>query len=157
MKLLFKIGLIIAIHLAVFLSYPDVGEYGGYYLAISIVLWTGFMMFINLSVKIIKFISGALGHLVHLAILVLMFLSITLTLPQADRIPVIEKIRDGKYPTKETIQKGFQKLGLAKKNIPAKQLRQINNGIGKVLDKIEEKPPEPLKEKVKETRKEIDK
>jgi hypothetical protein len=156
MKLLFKVGLIIAIHLAVFLSYPETGEYGGYYLVISMVLWTGFMMFINLSVKIIKFISGALGHLVHLAILALMLLSITLTMPQADRIPVIEKIKNGKYPTKETIQSGLHKLGLAKKNIPAKRLRQINDGIGKVLDKIEEKTPKAINEKVKETIKEIE-
>jgi cell division protein FtsW (lipid II flippase) len=142
MQLIFKIGLIIAIHLAVFLCYPDTGEFGGYYLAISIVLWTGFMLFINLSVKIIKFISGALGHLVHLALLCLMLVSIALTLPQADRVTVFEKVRDGKYPTKETIQKGLNKLGLAKKNIPAIHLRKINEGLEKVLDKIEEKSPE---------------
>ena len=150
MKLLFKIGIIIAFHLAVFLSYPETGEFGIYYLAISIVLWTGFMMFINLSVKIIKFISGVLGHLVHLAILIVMLLSIALTLPQADRVTVLEKIKDGKYPTKETLQRGLSKLGLAKKNIPAKHLRKINEGIGKVLDKIEEKTPEAVKEIIEE-------
>ena len=149
MKLLFKIGLIIAIHLAVFLSYPETGEFGGYYLAISIMLWTGVMLFINLSVKIIKFISGALGHLVHLAILLVMLLSIALTLPQADRVTVLEKVRDGKYPTKKTIQTGLHKLGLAKKNIPAKHLRKINEGLGKVLDKIEEKTPKAVTETVK--------
>ncbi|MCG2726507.1 MAG: hypothetical protein L6420_09725 [Elusimicrobia bacterium] len=146
MKLLFKIGFIIAVHMAVFLSYPETGEFGGYYLAISIVLWTGFMLFINLSVKIIKFISGALGHVVNLAILIVMFLSIALTLPQKDRITVLEKIKDGKYPTKQTIQTSLHKLGLAKKNIPAKQLRKINDGLGKVLDKIEEKTPDAIKE-----------
>ncbi|MEA3307154.1 MAG: hypothetical protein U9Q34_05175 [Elusimicrobiota bacterium] len=156
MKLLFKIGLIIAIHLAVFLSYPETGEFGGYYLAISIILWTGFMMFINLSVKIIKFISGALGHLVHLAILVLMFLSIALTLPQADRVTVLEKLRDGKYPTKETIQKGLHKLGMAKKNIPAKHLRKINEGLGEVLDKLEEESPVDIKELKEKVEKEIE-
>ena len=108
------------------------------------------MMFINLSVKIIKFISGALGLIVHLAILLVMFLSIALTLPQEDRVTVLEKLKDGDYPTKETIQTGLHKLGLVKKNIPAKHLRKINKSLDKVLDKIEEETPETVIEAVKE-------
>ncbi len=131
--------------MAIFLAYPETGQFGGYYLAISIVLWSGFMMFINLSVKIVKFISGILGHVLNAAIFVVMVLAISITMPQANRITVFEKIKAGDYPTKESLQFGLSKLGLTKKNIPKIPTEKIKNKVADTLrdtlDKIEENSP----------------
>lgn len=103
------------------------------------------MMFINLSVKIVKFISGILGHVLNAAIFVVMVLAISITMPQANRITVFEKIKAGDYPTKESLQFGLSKLGLTKKNIPKIPTEKIKNKVADTLrdtlDKIEENSP----------------
>ena len=78
MSLIFKVALVAFLHIVFFASYPDTGPAGNYYLAVSLLLWTGFTLFLGTAVKLIKFFSGALGAVLNLAILVLMTSAIAL-------------------------------------------------------------------------------
>lgn len=139
MTLILKVAAIIIIHLAVFVCYNQTGEFAKYYISISIILWTGFFMFLNFGLKLIKFINRYVAYVIYACLYFLMFLTVAFTMPQKDRISAFEKIRSGQFPDDKDIRRGVAKLGFSADNIPVKELKIINKNIGKTLDKIEEK------------------
>ena len=112
MSLIFKIAVVGLLHLAFFASYPDTGPAGNYYLAISLLLWTGFTLFLGTAVKLVKFLSGALGAVLNLAIFVLMTAAIAFTMPQSDKTSVMEKLQKGSYPDRATLNAGMRRFGI---------------------------------------------
>ncbi len=137
--MLFKVSVVVAIHIVIFISYNETGEFARYYLPISVILWTGFLLFLNFGLKILKFINKYLAYVVYAAIYFLMCLTICFTMPQKDRITVFEKISSGQFPNAKTLKRGIRKLGFKVENIPVKKLKKINRNIGKTLNKLEEK------------------
>jgi len=123
MGLIIKIIIVGLVHLAFFAAYPETGPYGNYYLAISILLWTGFILFLGTAVGLVKLLSGALGMLLNLAIFLLMGLSIAFTMPQEDKTSVLEKLQKGAYPDRDTVNSGMKRFGI-----------NLNKEIGKGID-----------------------
>jgi len=136
MTLLFKLALVALLHLAFFAAYPETGPFGNYYLAISLLLWAGFTLFLATAVKLITLLSGALGLALNLAAFFLMGLAIAFTMPQQDKTRVLDKLRQGAYPTRATLNTGMKRFG-------------IN------LDKELEKGAEELKEQAEKAAKKI--
>ncbi len=129
------------LHFAVFLGYPETGAYGMYYLAGSILLWSGFVMFMNLNLKLVKFFSGALSLVLNAAVFAAMGAAVVFTMPQHDRVPVYEKLQEGDYPDRDDLETGMIKLGLKKPTIryQARQLkRELERETRKALDKLKE-------------------
>ena len=130
MNLLFRIALVWLLHLAFFASYPETGPYGNYYLAVSLLLWTGFTLFLGTAVSLVKLFSGALGLVLNLAIFCLMGLSIAFTMPQKDKTSVLEKLQGGAYPDRATINSGLKRFGI---NLD----KEIDKGMEKGMKELE--------------------
>ena len=112
MALIIKLSFVWLLHLAFFAAYPETGPFGGYYLAVSLLLWTGFTLFLTTAVKLVRFFNGALGAALNLAVFFLMALSIGFTMPQQDKTSVLEKIQKGYYPDRNTLNKGMRRFGI---------------------------------------------
>ncbi|HNW45077.1 MAG TPA: hypothetical protein PKI19_11270 [Elusimicrobiales bacterium] len=112
MALVFKIAVVAALHLAFFAAYPETGPYGNYYLGVSLLLWTGFTLFLGTAVGLVKLFSGVLGMVLNLAVAALMGLSLAFTMPQKDKTSVLEKLQKGAYPTRSDLNTGLKRFGI---------------------------------------------
>lgn len=112
MTLLFRLAAAALLHLAFFACYPDTGPFGNYYLAVSLLLWSAFLAFINFGARLVKLLAGPAGALVGLAVYAVMGLALAATMPQADRVTVLEKLQRGKYPAREDLARGLGRFGL---------------------------------------------
>lgn len=138
MSLIFKVVLVAFTHLVFFACYPDTGAAGNYYLAISLVLWTGFMLFIGTVVKLIKFLSGAIGAVLNLALFALMAVAIAFTMPQTDKTTVLEKLQNGSYPDMAVINKGLKRFGVNLDKEIEKGARGLEKGAKELGEKAKE-------------------
>ncbi|MDA8130873.1 MAG: hypothetical protein M0011_05150 [Elusimicrobia bacterium] len=112
MKMILKITGVAFIHLAFFACYPDTGPLGVYYLAVSLLLWSVFLLFINTSTALVRFISGAAGLTINAASFALMAGALAVTMPQADKVSVLDKLQNEDYPDRATVAKGLARLGI---------------------------------------------
>ena len=138
MSIIFKVVLVALTHLVFFACYPDTGTAGNYYLAISLVLWTGFMLFVGTLIKLVKFLSGALGAGLNLAVLVVMAGAIAFTMPQTDKTSVLEKLQNGSYPDMATINKGMKRFGINLDKEIEKGARKMEKGAKELGEKAKE-------------------
>ncbi len=136
MSLIFKILLVALGHYIMFLCYPETGPYGNLYLVISILAWSGFIVIISANLRFIKFISGAAGLLFNLAFFALMLAAIAFTMPQRDRIPVLEKIQKGQFPDRTSLNTGLIKIRMTDKGTVNKEINGLRLRIQKILKNI---------------------
>ena len=136
MTLLFKIAVAGLLHLAFFTAYPETGPFGNYYLAVSLLLWSGFILFIGTAVKLVKLFSGLLGTVLNLAVFFLMALSIAFTMPQEDKTSVMEKLQNGSYPTRAAINSGLERFGINPEKELAKGAKELGRQAEKTFKKI---------------------
>ncbi len=137
MLLIFKILLAALLHFVVFICYPETGPNGELYLIISILAWSGFLIMINTGFKFINLLSGAAGVLFNLAVFALMLTAIARTMPQRDRIPVLEKIQKRQFPDRTSFNTGLIKLGVTYRGTVKKELKGLDLGIQKAIKTIE--------------------
>lgn len=138
MILLFKIAAVALVHMAFFASYPETGPFGNYYLAVSLLVWAVFIMFINMSAKLVKFISGAAGAVINLAAFGLMALALAATMPQADKTSVLEKFQKGKYPDRDTVNAGMLRFGVNLNREVNTSVKGLDREVGKALKKLKD-------------------
>ena len=112
MSLMIKIITVVLVHLLFFASYPETGPLGNYYLAVSALIWSVFIIFVNTSAKLVRLFSGALGLAVNLGAFALMGLAIAATMPQQDRASVLEKLQAHRYPDAKTLRSGMLRFGV---------------------------------------------
>lgn len=136
MTLIFKILAVGALHLALFSAYPETGPFGNYYLGISLLVWTVFIMFVNTSAKLVRFISGAAGLVINLAAFALMALAVTATMPQSDRVSVLEKLQQGSYPDRGVINSGLKRFGINLDKDVSSGVKELEQKAGKALKKL---------------------
>ena len=141
MKMILKIAGAALVHLAFFACYPDTGPLGIYYLAVSLLLWSVFLLFINTSTALIRFVSGADGLAVNAASFALMACALAVTLPQADKVSVLEKLQNEDYPDRATVARGLARLGirLDVKVPEGAALRSLDKEAAKAVEKLKEK------------------
>lgn len=138
MKLIFKLAAAALLHLVFFACYPETGQFGNYYLAISLLLWAVFIMFINTSTKLVTLFSGAAGLVINLAAFGLMALALAATMPQDDKTSVLEKIKGGKYPDRGTIESGLERFGIDLDKEKAAGIKAADKELDKAVKKVEE-------------------
>lgn len=114
MDLLTKLLFAALLHLAFYVGYPDSGQAGKIYILVSPLLWAGFLIFLNTSTALLRLVSGLAGRLLNLAAFAAMGLALAATLPQADRVTVLEKLQAGRYPSRADMDRGLARLGLKK-------------------------------------------
>ncbi|MDO8802967.1 MAG: hypothetical protein Q7R35_00920 [Elusimicrobiota bacterium] len=140
MKLIFKLAAVALLHLVFFACYPETGQFGNYYLAISLLLWVVFMLFISTSTKLVSLFSGAAGLAINLAAFGLMALALAATMPQGDKTSVLTKLQEKKYPDRDTISAGLERFGI---NLPREAKagrkaleKEMENAVKKAEEKI---------------------
>ncbi len=136
MTLTLKIAAAALLHLVFFACYPETGWFGNYYLAISLLVWAVFIMFINTNAALIKLISGGVGLVINLAAFGLMALAIAATMPQRDKTSVFEKIKSGKYADRDTINAGMLRFGINLNRETAAGVKGLNRELGKAARKL---------------------
>lgn len=136
MAIIFKISALALVHLAFFAAYPETGPFGNYYLGVSLLLWTGFTLFLGTAVKLIKLFNGLLGMLLNLAIFLLMGLSIAFTMPQADKTSVLEKLQKGAYPTRDSINSGLRRFGINLDSELERGVKELGEQAQKAVKKL---------------------
>ena len=136
MAILGKIALVVLVHVAFFASYPDTGPFGNIYLAISMLLWTGFTLFMGTAIKVIRLFSGILGLLLNLSIFLVMSLTVAATMPQTDKTSVLEKIQLERYPARDTLNRGLQRFGINLDLEIEKGVNELNKQAQKAVKKI---------------------
>lgn len=139
MTLIFKLAAVALLHLVLFASYPETGQFGNYYLGISLLLWAVFIMFINTSTKLVALLSGAAGLVINLAAFGLMALALAGTMPQSDRTSVLEKLKAGKYPDRGTINSGLRRFGINLDKQAAAGAKELDKELGKAVKRAEKK------------------
>ena len=138
MTLILKIIAVALVHMAFYASYPETGQFGNYYLAISLLVWSVFIMFLNTSTKLLSFVSGAAGFFVNLAAFGLMALAIAATMPQHDKTPVLDKLRAAKYPDRDTINTGMLRFGVNLNRETSAGIKSLDKELGKAVKKLKE-------------------
>lgn len=98
-----------AVHLAAFLSYPHSGRFGQPFLFVSMLLWTGFSVFIvRVTENYGREGKAAFASLFALACA----FSVLALLPQKDGRPALKKFLAGSYPVKADFYIGLLRLGV---------------------------------------------
>ena len=138
MSLLLKVAAVALVHMAFFAGYPGTGPMGNWYLGVSVLVWSVFIIFLNTSTKLISIVSGAAGHLINLAAFALMALAIAATMPQYDRSSVLEKIRKGKYPDRDTVNSGMLRFGVNLNREVGTRIKGLDHELGKAVKKLKE-------------------
>jgi hypothetical protein len=138
MTLIIKILAVALLHLAFFASYPETGPYGNYYLAVSFLVWSVFILFLNTSTMLIRFISGTAGKIINLAGFALMAVAVAATMPQNDRTSVLEKLRGGKYPDRGTINHGLRRFGIKLDKEISSTVKSLDREADKALTELKE-------------------
>lgn len=105
-SLLVKILLTLAAHFALFVCYPETGEYGRWYLWVSIMLWTVLHVSMWTSLKFIKLLTFPVASFVNTGIFLVMVFFVILTMPQRDGKSVYKKLNSGQFPTRADIETG---------------------------------------------------
>jgi len=136
MSLIFSLLLIAVLHFVFFVCYPETGPNGNYFLCISMLLWSGFIIFLVGSLKFIKLISGFLRLVFHLAVFSLIFLVIALTMPQRDKTSVFKKLRNKQFPTRESLDTGFIRLGFKFNTRVNADIKILDSKINNALKKL---------------------
>ena len=136
MSLIFKLTAVVLLHLAFFACYPETGRSGNYYLAVSLLLWTVFMLTLNTGAKLVKLISGVAGLAVNLAAFALLALAVAATMPQSDNTSVLKKIQSGRYPDRATITTGLLRFGIDLKKETAAGIKTLNKEFDKAAEKL---------------------
>lgn len=138
MTLMLKIIAVALLHLAFYAAYPETGQFGNYYLGISLLVWSVFIMFINTGSKLVSMASGAAGTLVNLAAFALMALAIAATMPQYDKTSVLDKMKNGKYPDRDTVNTGMLRFGVNLNREAAAGVKGLDKELGKAVKKLKE-------------------
>ncbi len=138
MTLILKILAAALLHLVFFACYPETGQAGNYYLAVSLLLWAVFIMFINTSAKLVNLVSGAAGLAINLAAFGLMALALAATMPQRDKTSVLEKIQAKKYPDRDMINVGMLRFGVNLNREAAAGMKGLDNKLEKAVKKLKE-------------------
>lgn len=138
MTLILKILAVALLHVAFFAGYPETGPYGNYFLGVSLLVWSVFIIFINTSTKLIRFVSGAAGLAVNLASFALMAAAIAFTMPQRDKTSVLEKLQKGKYPDRDTINAGMLRFGVKLDTSVKNGVKGLDAEVGKAIKKLKE-------------------
>jgi hypothetical protein len=138
MTLLLKILAVGLLHVAFFAGYPETGPYGNYFLGVSLLVWGVFIIFINTSTKLIRFVSGAAGLAVNLAAFALMAAGIAFTMPQGDKTSVLEKLQNGKYPDRDTVNAGMLRFGVKLDRSVKSGVKGLDAEVGKAIKKLKE-------------------
>ncbi|OIO02665.1 MAG: hypothetical protein COX65_05720 [Elusimicrobia bacterium CG_4_10_14_0_2_um_filter_56_8] len=108
-----------ALHLGAFVAYPQSGRFAFPFLAVSMILWAGFSIFINRA-------ANQYGKAWKTAIAVIFALACAFSslsfLPQKDGISALHKLMAGKYPDRNNLFFGLARLGIyAPGLLPAKK------------------------------------
>jgi len=138
MTLMLKVLGVALVHMVLFAAYPGTGPYGNYYLAVSLLVWSVFIIFVNTSARLARFVSGTAGFFINLAAFALMTAAVAATMPQRDGTAVLRKVQAHRYPDKETMRAGMQRFGV---NLDARvktQLRGIDTEVNRALNKLKE-------------------
>jgi Trk-type K+ transport system membrane component len=98
-----------ALHLAVFVCYPDSGRFGATFLYVSILLWTSLALLLSRAAPHASRENKAFMAVVFALAAALSAISL---LPQKDSVSALRKLTSGVYPDGRAVYVGLRRLGI---------------------------------------------
>lgn len=138
MTLLLKILAVGLVHMALFAAFPGTGPYGNYYLCVSLLVWSVFIIFINTSTKLVNLVSGIAGAAVNLAAFALMAVAIAATMPQSDGVSALRKLQARRYPDTATVKSGLLRFGVRLDDNVNVRMKDLDGEVNKAIKKLKE-------------------
>ncbi|MDD2773824.1 MAG: hypothetical protein PHP45_09045 [Elusimicrobiales bacterium] len=122
-----RLLLLLLLHLAFFVCFPDTGPFGLVYGWGSFALWCLVVVLTLVPLEMIGSVFPGVFLLCDLVVLCGAGWLLAATMPQADRIAPYEKIQSGRYPTRADIRKGLAAFGVdLPKSFEQAKLSDIN-------------------------------
>ena len=139
MTLIFRLLFIAAAHFIFFISYPDTGPYGNYFLCASMLAWAGVMTALSGSLKFLALISFGVRIVLNLAVFFLIILSIAAAMPQKDKTSVLKKIRGRQFPTAASVRTGLARFGIKLEEPVKAGIKDLGSEINSAVKKTEKR------------------
>ena len=136
MFLILKLLIVAAIHVALFVCYPDTGPRGNIFLCLSLLVWSAVMIFIGGSVGFLKLVTKGLIIVFYLAVFAAMALITAYAMSQTDKGSVLSKLKRKQFPTLETMREGAERFGVKLDKRFKKEVKAADSKLDDALDKL---------------------
>ena len=133
--MLIRTALVLFIHLAFFVSYPETGAVGVYYIMFSALIWSGASLLLGAALFLRIFPGKLIGKLITIVFLAALALFVSFTMPQSDGVSVSAKLKKGDYPTARSIRRGLANLSRQREAVQENS-EELRAGIKKAAKEI---------------------
>ena len=117
---------VVAVHAAVYSAYPHTGDFIKIFALLSMIGWSLLIILLHFSVKVKA--ATILSMLYDLLLIAVMGLAVCASMPQRDNVSVLEKLRQGRYPTRRQVEGGVNRLSGEIKD-PAVKIRKTTKEL----------------------------
>ncbi len=145
MTLLLEILALAAVHAAFFICYPETGPMGDVYIAVSFLVWTSLLIFIRTGAKLLNLGYSLLGLTVKVILLAIVAIAVAATMPQRDRTSVLDKIRAGRYPDRNTVSAGLRRFGVNIDRGVQGGIKQLDHEVNDGMKKLDREAGKAIK------------
>ena len=108
LTLLRRLFYVLAVHAAVYAAYPDTGDFIKLYVWLSVLGWMMLLTLLHFAVKV-KTVA-LVTFFYDMFLIGLITLAVSASMPQADKMSVLNKLREGKYPSYGQVKGGVTQL-----------------------------------------------
>lgn len=136
MALMFKLLVLAAIHVALFICYPDTGPRGNYFLVLSLIVWSLVIFALSGSIKVLQLLTKGLLLLFYAAVFACIAASTAMVMPQSDKTSVFAKLKKRDFPTVETMRRGLTRFGVKLDKQVRKEVKAADSRIEDAVDKL---------------------
>ena len=132
--LIFRIAIIILIHIILFAAYPDTGKFGNLYFFVSIFCWSGLLIFVSRLLNAMPLLGKFLSTLAVLIIYGITIASTAYLMPQTDKVSAYDKAMKGNIPNWQTFKRGLLRFGVDADDLQNKASNAIEKNVDKAKD-----------------------
>ena len=108
LTLLRRLFYVLAVHAAVYAAYPDTGDFIKLYAWLSVLGWMLLLTLLHFAVQVKTVMLVSFFY--DLFLIGLITLAVSASMPQADKMSVFNKLREGKYPSYGQVKGGVTQL-----------------------------------------------
>ena len=156
-KIIFRLALVIFIHIVLFAAYPETGKSGNLFLGISLFCWCALVFMTSTMLR--KISIGFISLMTMLVFYGVEIATVSYLMPQTDKVTVFDKMLKGRFPTVTDFKSGLRtRFGLdidAMLNKAGTSIKDKTNEFEKEHGKEIKDAAEEVKEGVKEETGEI--
>jgi len=133
-SLLRRLFYVAALHAAAYASYPDTGDLIKLYAWFSVVGWSMLIIVLHFALPTLQKLRF-LAFLYDLLLIAAIGLVLSVSLPQADKVSVLQKLRSHDYPSWKQVRGGTKQLGSGLKGT-AQDLQRTSKEIKEQVEQL---------------------